>query len=631
MAFVPTEFEIHIGVSENGEDLSLSWTRPENVTSDRYINQLMTLRNLVQYKFSQPRWRGSLDTWEFPPVIDNVGLLRKELPDAIIDDEAKLLVLTTEAIYAQAEKRAELIKTFMETKAAPHVNGHVFKRKPMSHQLVAWECARHAPFFGCLMDMGTGKTKVMSDVLDYQAQKRKNKKRPLRAVVVCPRSVLLNWARELALDVSCDYAVAIMGRVPRSYEEELEQINVVAHGGGTSSSVKAVLKLVRRKEVDLQIIITNYDQLAGRIDVLQSLKPDVCILDESHKIKSPNTKRSKLCVEFADSCDKRYILTGTPLTQSPFDLYTQFEYLGPKMGLLGYTNFHAYQHAIAQFGGYRGRKVKSWVGLGRVLESMAKWSFTVKKEQCLDLPDKTYEIRWVEMEPSQQEIYDQVCTQVLLELKALGAKVSIQNILVQYLRLAQVTSGFIKDSEGAEHTISESKIDQLMELLEDEGWPKVIVWSRFVHEINAICAALKKRGVKHVEYHGKIKDTDRQVAVDQFQNDPDTKVFVGTPATGGIGINLTAASLVVYVSNDFSLGNRMQSEDRSHRKGQKNAVTYVDLICGGSIDQLVYERLRSKRQMANFFSDPTELKNSLINFLEQAGTKLKKTAQTMAS
>jgi superfamily II DNA or RNA helicase len=606
----------------DGVNLVVRFNRPLNGSNSHERRRSYELRDMPQCTYN-----GTRDVFVFPLTAASAEFIVKSWPDTVWESEdARRAFDLVLALEKAVERRADIIGRYIHAaqntpkgeplppNSVPTIAGHVFKRKPMAHQVVALECCRTSPFLGLFMEMGTGKTKTISDLLDYAAQ-RFEKERPLRVLIVCPKSVLVNWVRELASDVSAPYRVAMLSGVGRSMSQELRELNLVSAKGGEFGSMESLLELIRCQDVKLQVAIINYDSIKGRLDLLKSVKFDFCILDESHKIKAMGAKRTKAVLDLAMTCGRRYVLTGTPLTQNPMDLYAQFEFLGPGMGLLGYTSYYAYQNAYSEKSSW-GRTSK-WKDTGKLLTHASKWSFSVKKKDCLDLPPKVYERRVIEMTDEQRSIYEQVATEVLLVLESLGAEVTIQNILVQYLRLAQVTSGYLKTSDGREVPIKggEVKIDELMDIIEETNGAKIVVWSRFIHEIESVCARLEKAGVKHVKYYGGVKQDDRQIAIDSFQNDPETKVFVGNAQAGGIGINLTSASLVVYISNDFSLANRLQSEDRTHRVGQHNSVTYIDLTCEDTIDELVLKRLNDKREMAEFFTNPEEMVSSLKEFL----------------
>ena len=619
-----------VDVGTDTRNLTLKWNRPIGLRSATSLAD-RKLKSRLEREVAVT-WVDVRDEYVAQATPENCAWLEKYVPDALYSDEAAAIVKAHRLLDMQSSIRAQLVSAYLSDGSVPGgavknpvtgkysgVDGYTFKRESMGHQVVAFECARHSPFYGLTMDMGTGKSKVLNDVLSYQASKWTGD-RPMRALILCPRSVLINWVRELAMDITVPYKVGIITYLSSRYKEELMSLNVAGYGGGDDFfATNAMLKLLREKDVKLQVVIANYEVLKGRSELLKKVQFDFAATDESHWFKSMSSKRAPLIHDLGKTCSKRYILTGTPLTQSPHDLFSQFEFLAPEMGILGQTTYHAYKRAYSDTSTTQGGRevVDRWVNLGGLLTKMQRYSFTIKKEQCLDLPEKTFEERYCQMTPEQKDIYDQVASEVLVVLEGLGAELTIQNILVQYMRLAQVTSGFVKSMDGKEVPIpgGNVKIKELMGTLEAAGHPKALIWARFKHEIRDIEEHLSKAGVGFVTYTGDVSADLKQQAVDRFASERDVRYFVGTQSSGGIGINLTAAEMVNYVSNSFSLGERLQSEARADRIGQTKKVLYMDYLVEDTIDELIYERLQKKRDMANFFNDPQELAKSLKEFL----------------
>jgi len=228
-------------------------------------------------------------------------------------------------------------------------------------------------------------------------------------------------------------------------------------------------------------------------------------------------------------------------------------------------------------------------------EKIATFSYRVLKKECLDLPDKTYTVRYVTLTPEQTKMYNDISRQAMLLLNN-GELVSAPAVITQLLRLQQILSGHIKTDEGDIEYFPTKRTDALKEIM-NEHHGKAIIWSRFRHDIKSITSMLNKEfgPGSAAAYFGDTKDDERLAIVQNFQ-DPNhpLKYFVGNPATAGYGLTLTEANLVVYYANDFNLETRIQSEDRAHRIGQKNPVTYIDLISEGTIDERIVEALRNK-------------------------------------
>jgi SNF2 family DNA or RNA helicase len=325
-------------------------------------------------------------------------------------------------------------------------------------------------------------------------------------------------------------------------------------------------------------------------------------VDESTTIKTPKAKRTKSIIKVAREARYRRIATGSPVTKSPLDLYSQCEFLGPEC--LNSASFYAFQaryailverklptHTFKQIVGYR--------RLDELQEKLNGFSFRVTKDECLDLPDKVYTRRDVELTPEQKKYYDQMKLMALALVD--GNLMSTNNALTQLMRLHQICCGHVKLDDGQQIDIPNNRITELLSVLEETSG-KVIIWANYRRDIENIRLALQKEyGMTSVAtYYGDTEAEDRQNIVDQFQ-DPasELRFFVGNPRTGGYGLTLTAAHTVIYYSNSFDLEVRLQSEDRAHRIGQTNKVTYVDLIAKDTVDEHIVKALRNKINIAS--------------------------------
>ncbi len=360
---------------------------------------------------------------------------------------------------------------------------------------------------------------------------------------------------------------------------------------------------------DLKILIMNVEAFSTQkgLDFAHSflnifLGRALIGIDESTTIKNPTAKRTKNILKLADLAKYRRILTGSPVTKSPLDLFSQCKFLDPFH--LGYDSYYAYRSRYAHmldrnFGGRRVQIVGSYRRLDELAAKLEKFSYRVLKEDCLDLPDKVFTKRLVELTDEQKKVYAQMKQMALAMLD--GKIMSTVNVMTQLMRLHQVTCGHFKADDKTITHLKNNRLDSLMQLLEETDG-KVIIWANYVEDIKIIVESLKKAygDDSTVEYHGSVDSTLRQDNIAQFQqkNSP-TRYFVGNPQTGGYGITLTAANTVVYYSNSYDLEKRLQSEDRAHRIGQTGSVTYVDLIAEGTIDEKIVKSLRSKINIAN--------------------------------
>ncbi len=294
-------------------------------------------------------------------------------------------------------------------------------------------------------------------------------------------------------------------------------------------------------------------------------------------------------------------MTGSPVTKNPLDLFTQCYFLDPY--LLGHESYYSFRmrYAIMKTANISGRQIQLVSGfknLGELSDKLKPFSYRVLKEDCLDLPDKIYMKRNINLTPDQKKVYDQMKKEALATLN--GKQVTTVNALTQLMRLHQITCGHFTADDGTIQRIPNNRITELMDVLEEtEG--KAIIWAHYQWDIKDIIKeVVKVHGPGSiVDYYGLTPQDERQPNIKKFQSDPKCRFIVGTPATGGYGITLTAANTVIYYSNGYDLEKRLQSEDRAHRIGQQKSVTYVDLICDDTVDEKIVKSLRKKINIAS--------------------------------
>jgi SNF2 family DNA or RNA helicase len=321
-------------------------------------------------------------------------------------------------------------------------------------------------------------------------------------------------------------------------------------------------------------------------------------IDESTTIKNHKAKRTKALIKIASMFRYRRLLTGSPVTKSPMDIYAQCEFLGPR--LLGCDSYYAFQgrYAVTQkrkMGAHSFEQIVGYRNLEELGHRIDSFAYRVLKKECLDLPEKTYSARYVTMTPEQQKMYEEIRKEAFTLIDGTEL-VSTPVVITQLLRLQQVLSGHLKTDEGELVTFKSNRMEALLEILEEHDG-KAIIWSRFRHDIISITEALRKEYGPQVAaaYFGDTSDEERNDIVRNFQNPGHPlRFFIGNPATAGYGLTLTEANLVVYYANSFSLEHRLQSQDRVHRIGQRNPVTYIDLITEGTVDEKIVASLRNK-------------------------------------
>ena len=461
-----------------------------------------------------------------------------------------------------------------------------FKTKPYAHQITALEKSWHKDEYAYFMEMGTGKSKVLVDNIAMLYDKGSIN----GALIIAPKGVYRNW-----------YSQEIPQHLPSHVDYK-----TVLWTALTSKTKDKEYQQLFKVDIDLHILIMNVEAFSTKKGLEFATRFLRChntlmAVDESTTIKTPTAKRTKSLLVLGKYAKYRRILTGSPVTKSPLDLYTQCGFLNEE--LLAFTSYYSFRNRYAtmldrNFGGRRVQIVGGYKRLDELAGLLKPFSYRVLKEECLDLPEKTYVQREVELTDEQKQTYSTMKAAALASLK--GKRATAPHVLTQLMRLHQITCGHLKNDDGTITSLKSNRINSLMELLEEVDG-KVIIWANYIYDIKQIVAAIAKKYGEDsiVQYYGAIPSEMRQKYIEIFQ-DPNSKArfFVGNPQTGGYGITLTAAKTVVYYSNGYDLEKRLQSEDRAHRIGQKNLVTYVDLITPKTVDEKIRKALRKKINIA---------------------------------
>lgn len=461
-----------------------------------------------------------------------------------------------------------------------------FKNKPFVHQQAYLQRFWEYPVAALFADMGTGKSfMLINNVAMLYDKGRLN-----GFLIVAPKGVYRNWfdteiPKHLPSHVV--YRMALWSASPRKAEQ------------------KAMDELFTVTE-DLKILVMNIEAFSTAKGTAYAKRfllvhNAMMAVDESTTIKTPTSARSKNTEKVGRGARFRRILTGSPVTKSPMDLYQQCAFLSDNC--LDVSSYYVFQaryavtverqlntHAFKQIVGYR--------RLDELKEKLDRFAFRVKKEECLDLPDKLYVKREVDLTPEQQKAYNEMRTLALAQVS--GGLVSTVNALTQLMRMHQIVCGHVKLDDGTVVELPNKRLDELLSVVEETDG-KLIIWANYRHDIEAIKLALSKEyGMNSVGmYYGDTDMDERKRVLEEFQNpDSGMRFFVGNPSTGGYGLTLTAASTMVYYSNSFDLEKRLQSEDRAHRIGQTKNVTYIDLIAVGTVDEKIVKALRAKIDIA---------------------------------
>ena len=468
-----------------------------------------------------------------------------------------------------------------------YLAAYPFKNKPFLHQQAYLQRFWRSSVCALFADTGTGKSfMLINNIAMLYDQGHIN-----AALIVAPKGVYRNWLKVEVpkhMPTHVVYRMAIWNPSPRKDEK------------------KALDSLFEVSE-DLKILVMNIEAFStpkGTTFAQSFLRSHNAFfaVDESTTIKNHSAQRTKSTIKAGKLARFRRIATGSPVTKSPMDLFSQCEFLHPDC--LGIHSFYAFQaryailversvatHSFKQVVGYR--------HLDEIHEKLSRFSFRVRKDECFDLPDKVFLKREVELTTEQRRAYDQMVLMALATFD--GGMTTTTNALTQIMRLQQIVCGHVTLDDGQIVPLKNNRLDELLSAIEESDG-KIIIWANFRHDIEAIKLALQKAyGMNSVAtYFGDTKAEERSEIVDRFSDEnSDLRFFVGQPRTGGYGLTLTSAHTMIYYSNGYDLEVRLQSEARIDRYGQTKKMTYIDLFTPNTVDEKIVDALLDKMDIAN--------------------------------
>lgn len=472
----------------------------------------------------------------------------------------------------------------------------VFKTQPYAHQLEALNRFSHYTYWALLSEMGTGKTWIL--INDYALGVAEGRVQNL--LVIAPNGVQWNW-------------------VNRELPTHLPEFGAVwaGYAGNMRAKEKQALKaLLANKAAVPSVLATSWNSLSnakGRDVINEFLSggvPTMVVLDESDYCKNPSTAYAKEVLKISKLAAYRRIATGTPVTNSPYDAWVQFNFLSPT--ILNCPSYYAFKQrhgvflpsshplvrSIATRRGCPQIPAKDGAGrpiykdLDRLTAAIAPYSYRVTKDSCLDLPPKTYSVEYVELTPTQRTYYTAVKEAALAVIG--DTLTPLPNALAALSAAAQATGNHATSGEVIDPKHN-PKLERLLELVNGVSG-QVIVWCRYTAEIRDILAAAQAAGLTAVSYYGENTPAQREAALEAWRGG--AKLLVANAKAGGTGLTLNEAGYVVYYSNSFSLHDRLQSEDRCHRIGQAKNVQYIDLVARGTIDEDIVAALVAKEDVA---------------------------------
>ncbi|MHA2428476.1 MAG: DEAD/DEAH box helicase [Candidatus Hermodarchaeia archaeon] len=449
------------------------------------------------------------------------------------------------------------------------------------HQIEVFNNAKDKDHYGIFLEQGLGKTRIAIKLLEYHFTNFEID----AVIIVTTKGLMGNWAyTEIPLHSDCHnskYIWNTSSRLPPQHE------NIMCY------------------------FICNIDALIGeRIreplkKFFSQYKKVAFVLDESTVAKNIKAKRTKNVIALAQRCKYRYIMSGTPITNSPMDLFSQCQIL--KKGILGHNSLYSFKGVYADevkmtLGNRSFNKIVGYRNLDDLTRRVQSFSSILKKDDCLDLPDKIYRTVPVDFTPEQSRLYKELSEQAITEIE--GHEVSVVNMLSMITKLLQICAGQMKTEDGSYLMIKNNRMDVLQELVE-ECPGKTVVWTSFV----GTAIEISKRFDEGAVWLMSGLSTDqRQAQIDKFR-EGEAKVLVANPQSAGHGITLVESSNVIYYSNSWNYEYRAQSEDRTHRIGQKNSVLYTDLITPNTVEQKVVQLLQNKKELANTVITPEQVKD----------------------
>ena len=543
------------------------------------------------------------------------------------DDDTKT---TFQSILLQSELSdncARMIAKYKEDKVVPTHDFELLAdpdRRLADYQQLALCCQQISTGFGLFMEQGTGKTPVgIAAVCNGAIAYRENGGRGLYMVLVAaPNNVRTNWVTEFENFATRPGRVTILKGTP------VQRAKLICDATAPDET----------GELYYSVVIVGYQLLWRSLETLKILKWNLAMLDEAHAIKDAKAKQSLGCMEIRDRSDQRIVLTGTPISNTPLDLYNLLEFM--EKGGSGFSDERNFRRFYGTFEtNANGHDILTGCqNLPFLQERLARKSYFISiKEAQPNLPEKTFDLIEVEMTPNQAEAYNQLASELAVEIEnilqngGLHRSMMVQNILTQLLRLSQITSGFMSwdqvvDINGGieqpkfyEYFAPNPKIEAILGILrEKDSTEKTIIWANWIPDIEYLCAAAEQNGIDYVVFRGLhtgYTEQDREDAVRRYNEDRSCKLFVGTPGAGGVGLNLlgypphhgddydTDTTHVIHMSKDWSSAKFLQSLARGHRRGTRRPVRCTSIVVPDTIDTVIHARVTKKINTAIEVSD----------------------------
>jgi SNF2 family DNA or RNA helicase len=557
--------------------------------------------------FPERRFRKSLNAWIIPFTESTFDYLTEKFHEDEYDLDADATIvaqyhLKTRVSLTEKEKRRWLYVYEDEVPTIPYepyTEGY-------KHQVVGLDAIHGTEYFGVLYDTGCGKTWVLVNEARWSADERHAAgKGALKLLVVCPKGLRGTWMHELKKHLPPDYPYWVKRT-----------------RGGRLYAVQDCINFCKA-EGRLKILICSYEQVVNMQEELKKMRFHLMVCDEITHAKNPSAKRTKAVTEVGRTADRRAMMTGTIVANNILDVFAPFRFL--QDGCLGYDTFANFKRRYAKISTTESgwEQIVGAKNLEELKGRMAKCSFVVRKRDCLDLPEKQFQIHPVEMGDKQRDIYDRMvahCVADLDEHMGDGGTASADIILTQFLRMSQMCAGFVRNEELEDIPIrgGDVKLQMLEEIVESLPLDsRFLVWTRFTWTADRIRELLNKMGIEHGELKGRTSEKRRDQYVESFNAPNGIRAIVGEAGCAGYGLTLLGTkdrpcSDVIYLDCDFSSLKRQQSMDRAHRIGMHCPVTYHDIVCEDSIDLRIAEMLLAKKELGELVKDYSSVRRLLL-------------------
>ncbi len=513
---------------------------------------------------------------------ENLNHILGRHPD--IEMESKIRALLDNFQEQNKKNQAEAEKQRKEAKL--ETENFPFKSTPYTHQLNDFVRYAREKLIALFYEMGAGKTKVTLDLAAYKYSIGEID----TLIVIAPNGVHRQWVTEQLAEHLPDFtnykAFFLQSGKRRSGRDNFEEVYDYEEG--------------------LRVFTFNVECFASQtgqkalLRIMSSSNKVMMIIDESTKIKNHKAKRTQFILKTGEKAVVRGILNGTPVTQGVQDLFSQMLFLDDK--ILGSQNYYVFQHKYLVMGGYENRSVVGYRNLEEIQTRVDKVASRILKEDCLDLPEKIFVDREIDMSEEQWRVYDEIREDFITTLKD-GTELTVAEAMARVIKLQQVLCGHVKTPDGTKR-IGDSRAKEVVEIM-SEAPGKMIIWHRFIEDAEMIKEALADAGIKFAHYTG--SSDERAEAIQKFRDEEDCRAFIANPQSASTGLNLTVATCAIWYSPSFSLSDYLQANDRCHRIGQHYPVTYIHLKVPKTIDGKVLSALRRKQELAHTVIDLRDL------------------------